>query len=164
MRLLYLLLFVALNVQAGEQYATSDKPLTASEAYARAAHQDALKSTDVDSLRVWIRSYMTGSVRGYVLSKSGSLSCQTSSTYADGVVSVSPAQCRPFSKGAQILKRLEPLPAFSQEDWDCPLDDGGEVFIEGVRKGEHFAIRVGNPSFCSDTDSKAIVALLRKLR
>jgi len=164
MRVLYLLLFVAINAQADEHYATADKPLVATEAYARAAHREPLQSTDADSLRVWIRSYMTGSVEGYVLSNVGSLACRASSDYANGVVTVGPAQCHPYSKGAQVLKSLKALPTFIREDWDCPLEDGGEIYIEGVRAGEHFAIRVGNPGFCADADSKAIVALLKKLR
>jgi hypothetical protein len=164
MRVLSLLLLVAINAQATERFTNSDKPLVAAEAFARAAHQEPLQPTNANSVRVWIRSYMTGAVRGYVLSKSGSFSCRASSDYADGVVSVSPAECQPYSQGSRALKSLKTLPVFRQEDWDCPFEDGAEVFVEGVRNGERFAIRVGNPGFCADTDSKAIVELLKDLQ
>ena len=103
---------------------------------------------------------MMGRVQGYIISKDSILLCHMSSTYADGIVTLGRARCRPSSKGTTALTAYRLLPSFSRSEWDCPLMDGGEVYIEGVHGGEYSAVRVGNPDACDDSESKAIAALL----
>jgi hypothetical protein len=158
-----LLLSVSLRANAGERYEPSEGPVSALVAFSRAAHREPLRASGEDALRVWTRDYMMGRVQGYIVSRDSVLLCRMSSTYADGIVTLGRARCRPSSKGAAALKAFRLLPSFSRVEWDCPLMDGGEVYIEGVADGEYSAVRVGNPDACDDSESKAVVALLSKL-
>jgi hypothetical protein len=164
MRLFFLLLFsVSIGAHAGERYATREGPAAALAAFSRAAHENPLQASGENALRVWTRDYMMGRVQGYIISKNGVLLCRIRSTYADGIVTLGRASCRPSAKGAGALRAFGLLPPFSRSEWDCPLMDGGEVFIEGVRAGAYSAVRIGNPDACDDSESKAVVALLSKL-
>lgn len=115
-------------------------------------------------MRVWTRDYMGGRIEGYVLSQSSSIKCQTTSHYSDGVVTIDHAACRPWHKGGDALEALDALASLDGKSWNCPVFDGGEVFLEGMRNGRRFALRVGNPWACHDARSKAVMGLLDKLK
>ena len=164
MRLLILpLLLFNLGVHAAERYVSADGPASAFAAFARAAQQQQLLVSDEGELRVWIRNYMSGVVRGYVISKRGAVICSMTSSYVDGVVTIGSANCRRSSKGQAARRAAELLPDFSRSQWDCPLEDGSEVYVEHVYDGRRSAARIGNPGFCNDPQSQAVAALLEKL-
>jgi hypothetical protein len=158
-----LLLLVSVGARAGERYAISEGPASALAAFSRAAHREPLHGSDQDALRVWTRDYMRGQVRGYLISKGGVLLCRMSSAYAEGTVTLGRARCRASAKGTAALQAASPLPPFSRTEWDCPLMDGNEVYIEQLHAGEYSAVRIGNPDACGDAESKAVADLLSKL-
>lgn len=164
MRLLPLLLLpVSLGVHAGEHYAVSEGPKVALAAFSRAAHQAALTPADAGSVRVWTRDYMLGRVQGLIMSRSTALWCRMSSTYADGVITLGRANCRPVGARSAALNVINRLPPFSRAEWNCPLLDGGEVYMERVQGETISAVRVGNPDACQDPESQAIAAALSEL-
>jgi hypothetical protein len=158
-----LLLLVSVGARAGERYATAEEPASALAAFSRAAHRAPLHASGQDGLRIWTRDYMMGQVRGYVISRNGVLLCRMSSAYAEGTVTLGRARCRVSTKGTAALKAVGPLPPFSRSEWDCPLMDGGEVYIEQLHAGQYSAVRIGNPDACGDAESKAVADLLSKL-
>jgi len=164
MRLLPLLLLIApLAAHAGEHYRVSEGPGAATAAFSRAAHQAPLRDADTSSVRVWIRDYMLGRVQGFVMSGNSTQWCRMASTYADGVVTLGPAKCRSIRHRAAALSAFNHLPSISRAEWDCPLMDGGEVYVERVQDGRVSVVRVGNPDACEDPESRAIAAALSKL-
>lgn len=164
MKLLCLLLLsLSLGANASERYATSEGPASALMAFSRSVNREPLLASGEDALRVWTRDYMMGRIQGYIISKDGILFCRMSSSYADGIITLGRAKCRHSVKGASALKAFRLLPSFSRQAWDCPLMDGGEVYIEGVHGRKYSAVRVGNPDACDDPESKAVAALLSEL-
>lgn len=164
MRLLPVFLLTAsFSVHAGEHYVISDGPAAALSAFSRAAHQSPLSSEDTGSVRVWTRDYMQGRVQGFVLSDGSAVLCSMSSTYADGVVSLGRASCRRVRHRPEAVKAINGLPPFSRAEWDCPVFDGGEVYIERMQGSRYSAVRIGNPDACDDPESKAVAAALNDL-
>ncbi|UGB39222.1 hypothetical protein [Frateuria soli] len=163
MRLLYLFVLVPFAVTASEHYATSDAPQTAIQAYSHAARLVPLHASDEDTLRIWTRDYMSGQIRGHIITMVTSKSCLASSSYSNGSITIARVRCNPSRKAPEVNEAIRALPAFSRPEWNCPAFDGYEVFIEGVRRHKYFAIRVSNPQVCDDPESEAIVALLGKL-
>jgi len=164
MRLLIpLLLSISLIAQAGEHYTVSEGPEAAVAALSRAAGQETLQPIDSGSVRVWTRDYMLGRVQGFLMSGKKTLWCRMSSTYADGVVSLGSARCRPIRGRTEALEAINRLPVFSRSEWNCPLMDGGEVYVERVEGEKVSVVRVGNPDACEDSESQALAAALSKL-
>jgi hypothetical protein len=163
MKVFWLILFASFGAHAGERYATDGDLLSTMDAYARAANLQPLKRSDGDSLRVWSRDYMLGAIEGYAISEGNAIKCRTTSDYLDGVISIERARCRRWHKGTVGADVLDGLAALDGRQWNCPLMDGGETYIEGVRNGRRFALRVGNADACDDADSKTVVHLLRKV-
>jgi hypothetical protein len=162
MKIPYLLLFASFGAAAASSYATGKDLPSAMDAYSRAANLRPLRPSGNDELRIWSRDYMLGSVEGIVISKGGAIKCLATSHYADGTITVDRAKCRPWHKGQDALTALEDISALNGKEWDCPVFDGGEIYVDGMAGGKRFNFRVGNPSFCSDSDSKMVVELLNK--
>ena len=163
MKVFWLILFASFGAHAAERYATDGDLLSTMDAYARAANLQPLKQSDGDSLRVWSRDYMLGAIEGYSFSGGSAIKCRATSEYLDGVISIQRARCRPWHKDAVGLDALDDLAALDGRQWDCPLHDGSETYVEGVRNGRRFALRVGNPDACDDPDSRTVVELLGKV-
>ena len=163
MRFLYFLLFASFGVHAGSSYVLGKDLLSAVDAYSRAANLLPLKDSGPDELRVWGHDYMGRRVTGYVISESAAITCRTKYQYVDGTVKIDHAKCRPWHRGQDALAELDSISALNGKEWDCPMLDGAGVYIDGVRNGVRFALRVGNPDACEDENSKAVVSLLRKL-
>lgn len=163
MRFLYLLLLFPFGVHAGSSYVIGKDLLRAVDAYSRAANLLPLKNSGPDELRVWSQDYMGGRITGYVISRDESIRCNTKYSYADGTVTMGHAKCRPWHRGQDALAELDDISALDGKEWDCPMLDGAGFYIEGVSKGRRFALRVSNPDACADKDSKAVIALLKKL-
>jgi hypothetical protein len=157
------MILMSVGPQTGERYATSEGPTAALAAFSRSVLREPLKATDEGAVRVWTRDYMQGRVQGYILSGDGVLLCRIPSAYADGTVFLGRATCRASVKRATALRAAGSLPKFTRTQWDCPLMDGGEVYIERVHAGQYSSVRVGNPGFCEDSESKAIAAVVSKL-
>ena len=162
MKILYLLVFASFGAAAASSYATGKDLPSAMDAYSHAANLRPLRQSGDDELRIWSRDYMLGSVEGIVISKSGAIKCIATSQYADGIITVARAKCRPWHKGQEALATLDEISLLDGKEWDCPVFDGGEIYVDGLRDGKRFTFRVGNPGFCSDHDSKIVVELLNK--
>ena len=163
MKLLHLILFASLGANAAESYASSDDLSSTVAAYSRAAKLQPLKDSAEDELRVWRRGYMNGDIEGYVVSKRRAIKCRATSGYRDGVVSIDRARCSRWRNGDDAFGATDDLVALDGKEWDCPVDDGFVVYVEGVHNGRRFALRAGNPTLCSDSDSRAVANLLSKL-
>jgi hypothetical protein len=166
MKLIYLVLFASFGANAAEIYATEDSVLSAVNAYSRSADLQPLDSSGADELRIWTRSYMGGRITGYVISAHRAMKCQTNSSYADGSVTIEPTRCHRiwrWHNNKDAIDALDTLSAMSGKEWDCPMDDGGEIYIDGVRSAKRISLRVGNPNFCDDSESKAVANLLQTL-
>jgi hypothetical protein len=161
MKILYLLAFASFGATAASSYATGKDLQSAMDAYSHSANLRPLRSGD-DELRIWSRDYMVGSVEGIVISKGGAIKCYATSRFADGTITIDRAKCRPWHKGQDALAALDDIALLDGKDWNCPVFDGGEIYVDGVRGGKRFTFRVGNPGFCSDPDSKMVVDLLDK--
>ena len=162
MKILYLLVFASSGAAAASSYATGKDLPSAMDAYSHAANLRPLRQSGDNELRIWSRDYMLGSVEGIVISKSGATKCIAASQYADGIITVARAKCRPWHKGQEALAALDEISLLDGKEWDCPLFDGGEIYVDGLRDGKRFTFRVGNPGFCGDHDSKIVVELLNK--
>jgi hypothetical protein len=149
---------------AGNRYVVGGSLFKALDAFSNAANLQSLARSEGDELRVWTRDYMGGRIEGYVLSKSTSIKCLATSHYTDGVVTIDRAGCRPWHKGTDALGALDALSALNGKAWDCPAFDGSEVFLEALRDGRRFALRVGNPWACKDSRSKAVMTVLNMVR
>jgi hypothetical protein len=162
MKFLYLLLFVSFGANAASSYVAGGDLRSAMDAYSHAANLRPLRDSGDDELRIWSRDYMGGRIAGLIIFKGGAIKCQATSHYADGTITVDHAKCRPWHKGQATLAALDAISLLDGKDWNCPMLDGGEVYIDGVRSGRRFALRVGNPDACSDPDSKVVLDLLDK--
>jgi hypothetical protein len=149
---------------AGNHYVVGGSLLKTLDAFSSAANLQSLARSEGDELRVWTRDYMGGRIEGYVLSKSTSIKCLTTSHYTDGVVTIDRAGCQPWHKGSDALGVLDALSALNGKAWNCPVFDGSEVLLEGLRDGRRFALRVGNPWACKDSRSKAVMTVLNMVR
>lgn len=163
MRILYLLLLASFGANAGSSFVIGKDLQSALDAHSRAANLSPLKSSSPDQLRVWGNDYMGRRITGYAISESGALICNTKYTYADGTIEIDRARCRPWPRGHGALDDMDNLLTLDGRQWDCPMFDGGGFYIEGVRNGKHFALRVSNPDACDDKESAAVINLLRKL-
>jgi hypothetical protein len=158
----WLLVFASVGVASGS-YRSSDDLESRLDAYSRAANLQPLKEDGDDELRVWTFGYMSREVEGYAISRHDSLKCQTRYVYDDGVTTIAPTQCRRWHRSGSALRKLDALAAMNGKEWDCPLEDGGGAYVEGLRGGKRFAFRVTNPWACKDSDSKLVLDLLDAL-
>lgn len=60
------------------------------------------------------------------------------------------------------MSMLDPVSKLDGRQWDCPVFDGSDVYIDGMRNGRRFSLRIGNPWACSDPDSKAVMDLINE--
>ena len=147
-----------------ERYVLSDDLPSRLDAHARAANLASLKGSVEDELRVWIHGYMAADMLGYVVSRNSALKCHTTYDYANGVVSIDRARCRRWHEDEGVIGTLDDLAALDGKEWDCEVEDGFEVLVEGIHGGKRFVFRAGNPTFCNDSSSKTVVSLLDKVR
>jgi hypothetical protein len=145
------------------RYALSDDLPQTLDAYARAAHLQPLRDGRQDELRIWARDSMSGAIEGYLVSRSNAIKCHAASAYEDGVVSIDAVRCRRFHDAEGVLRSLDDLAPLDGKEWDCEVEDGVEVLVEGVRDGTRFVLEVSNPGFCTDPDSRAVANLLHEL-
>jgi hypothetical protein len=159
MKLLFLLAASFVASTASSYQLDKDVSL-ALDAYSHAANIRPLRDFGDDELRIWSIGSMSGSVVGVVISRGGAIQCHGSYKYAEGTITIGRAKCRPWHKGQAALSLLDPVAALDGKEWDCPVFDGSDIYIDGVRNGRRFSLRVGNPWACSDPQSKAVMDLV----
>ena len=164
MRLLYLTMFVSLGASAASSsYVLGKDLLSAMDAHSRAANLRPTRDSGSDEIRIWAHDYMGRRITGYVISKGSAMKCTGTYAYADGTITVNRTRCRASHTGKDALNLLDSISALDGKEWDCPMFDGAGFYIEGVRTKKRFALRVGNPDACDDSDSKVVVQVLREL-
>lgn len=157
---LLLLLAASFGASAASSYELGKDVSLALDAYSHAANIQPLRGSGDDELRIWSIGSMSGSVFGVVISNDGAIKCHGSYKYAAGTITLGRAKCRPWHKGQAALLMLDPVARLDGKEWDCPLFDGSDVYIDGVRNGRRFSLRVGNPWACSDPESKTVMGLV----
>ena len=158
-----LLLCVSFGAIAAESYALDEGVRSAADAYAHAAHLQALHSGGSDQLRVWTQDYLGRRVTGYIAGKRRATKCFTKYHYSDGIVTISDARCQRVFRWDNKRDAIELLDNLSRSDgkqWSCPMLDGGGVIIDGVYDGKRITLSVGNPGACNDPVSKSVMKLL----
>ena len=135
-------------------------------AYEIAAGLPALRPTMGFELRVWQRSYMSGSVYGTVVSMRSLRTFNTSSTYEHGKVIIKPASLSApvavsnFRKLKKLTSELEPYNGLSVS---CDIADGGSVLVQAVVNGQILTLGADNPNLCSGNESEIVVRLLHEI-
>ncbi|WP_430390166.1 hypothetical protein [Dyella sp. 20L07] len=169
MRCLAFLLFAFISFEAASKpsyFFPEDLKPAASE-YARAAGLAPLTSTTDFELRVWTRSYMSGSVTGFIVSNGTRRSFESVSTYAQGRLLVNTANLgaeKPVFDLVRLKEFVEVLKAYNGKAVSCGVMDGESNLVDAVVQGQVVTVRVDNPSFCSDKASKTMALLLDALR
>jgi hypothetical protein len=160
-----------LNLPSGtntaQSYTEGDNLLSVMDAYSRAVNLQPLRPSGDDELRIWSTDYMSGRITGVAISKNTAIRCNTKYNYSeDGITTIEPATCQRvlrWHKNKDAIAALDTISALDGKQWDCPVFDGYGVYIEGVRNGKRFALRVSNPDACNDPDSKAVVNFLSRI-
>ena len=162
-RLLALLLLTSVNTDAHEGAAFGADVNSSLEAVTAAAGLPSQLSAKEDELRIWVRDYMGESITGYLITKPSGYKCEATTSYLNGVTSITGAKCRRWRRNKVALPVLADWAHLDGKNWDCDAQDGYDVFVEGLRDGKQFRFRAGNPGFCKDPDSQMIFSFLMLL-